>query len=321
MRKVTCKDCKKQYDYDKDDFCPKCGSYNPPVDPGSTRIERELLSRFGDGREGQKRAAPARQPGPVQTGAPRPAPKAAANRRTPVKQYKPSGVGAAVEGRARHDKRIEGCGSCKKRPKEKDYNRGPVIMVVVIIAVALLANLLPVVVTYVVDMGTRASAAITSAEGAGGQMEIVTEVHGIGEEFSLNRVKVTVDDLWWVDLSSIPSYEQKGMRCLAVSVNITGGEVAENLAIAVPVIELEDGTQIPLNHDGSFAHAVRKLELYNITLSDYQWESNLWGQFMFFLPEDITGTVHLILNEFQEGNPDSPKTAAVHSVPLELPSL
>ena len=44
MRKVTCKDCGRRYDYDVDDFCPKCGSYNPPDDPGSTQLERELLA-------------------------------------------------------------------------------------------------------------------------------------------------------------------------------------------------------------------------------------------------------------------------------------
>ena len=29
MRKVTCASCGRPYDYDSDDFCPKCGSYNP----------------------------------------------------------------------------------------------------------------------------------------------------------------------------------------------------------------------------------------------------------------------------------------------------
>lgn len=46
MRKVTCKDCGKHYDYEVDDFCPRCGSYNPPGDVRSTQMEQELLSRF-----------------------------------------------------------------------------------------------------------------------------------------------------------------------------------------------------------------------------------------------------------------------------------
>ncbi len=31
MRMVICKDCKKRYDFDRDDFCPRCGAFNPPA--------------------------------------------------------------------------------------------------------------------------------------------------------------------------------------------------------------------------------------------------------------------------------------------------
>lgn len=30
MRKVRCYDCGKTYDFDVDDFCPKCGAFNQP---------------------------------------------------------------------------------------------------------------------------------------------------------------------------------------------------------------------------------------------------------------------------------------------------
>lgn len=30
MRKVRCYDCGKSYDFDVDDFCPKCGAFNQP---------------------------------------------------------------------------------------------------------------------------------------------------------------------------------------------------------------------------------------------------------------------------------------------------
>lgn len=30
MRKVQCYDCGKSYDFDVDDFCPKCGAFNQP---------------------------------------------------------------------------------------------------------------------------------------------------------------------------------------------------------------------------------------------------------------------------------------------------
>lgn len=30
MRLIVCEDCKKRYDYDEDEFCPRCGSFNQP---------------------------------------------------------------------------------------------------------------------------------------------------------------------------------------------------------------------------------------------------------------------------------------------------
>ena len=75
MRKITCADCGKHYDFDKDDFCPRCGSFNQPPNSGATRLEQELLSRFSSGQ--------ARQTGgrsvsaPVSKGRPAAAPYAA----------------------------------------------------------------------------------------------------------------------------------------------------------------------------------------------------------------------------------------------------
>lgn len=38
VQKIVCEECGKHYDYQKDDFCPRCGAFNPPrrtwgVDP------------------------------------------------------------------------------------------------------------------------------------------------------------------------------------------------------------------------------------------------------------------------------------------------
>lgn len=30
MRKVQCYNCGRRYDFDEDDFCPRCGAFNPP---------------------------------------------------------------------------------------------------------------------------------------------------------------------------------------------------------------------------------------------------------------------------------------------------
>ena len=40
--RLVCSECKKVYDYDVDDFCPRCGAYNPPPkDGGSTATVRK----------------------------------------------------------------------------------------------------------------------------------------------------------------------------------------------------------------------------------------------------------------------------------------
>ena len=31
MRQIVCEDCKRRYDYDRDEFCPRCGAFNQPV--------------------------------------------------------------------------------------------------------------------------------------------------------------------------------------------------------------------------------------------------------------------------------------------------
>lgn len=42
--RLVCEECKKAYDYDIDDFCPRCGAYNPPPktwDSGGQAIIRK----------------------------------------------------------------------------------------------------------------------------------------------------------------------------------------------------------------------------------------------------------------------------------------
>ena len=36
MRRIVCEDCKRVYDPDKDDFCPRCGAFNQPVKTWTT---------------------------------------------------------------------------------------------------------------------------------------------------------------------------------------------------------------------------------------------------------------------------------------------
>ena len=36
MRRIVCDECGKPYDYDRDEFCPKCGAFNQPVKTRTT---------------------------------------------------------------------------------------------------------------------------------------------------------------------------------------------------------------------------------------------------------------------------------------------
>ena len=44
MRKVICQECRKAYDYDVDDFCPRCGAFNIPAKSQRTMIRVDGLS-------------------------------------------------------------------------------------------------------------------------------------------------------------------------------------------------------------------------------------------------------------------------------------
>lgn len=69
MRNVTCTSCGKHYDYDADDFCPKCGSYNP------RRVGRLRAPYPALRLEGHSRPAPPHPPGALRLVPPSPAPR------------------------------------------------------------------------------------------------------------------------------------------------------------------------------------------------------------------------------------------------------
>ena len=43
MRRIVCEDCKKLYDYDKDEFCPRCGAFNQPVKTWDTDSQGNVI--------------------------------------------------------------------------------------------------------------------------------------------------------------------------------------------------------------------------------------------------------------------------------------
>ena len=81
-------------------------------------------------------------------------------------------------------------------------------------------------------------------------------------------------------------------------------------------LRLEDGTAFLAEDDASLARQLKDAGVYLVTLSDAQWEDPLYGQMIFFVPEDASGGAVLAL---YEGEPDSSTPSAVHQIPLELP--
>lgn len=43
MRRIVCEDCKKSYDYAKDEFCPRCGAFNPPQKTWGTDSQGNIV--------------------------------------------------------------------------------------------------------------------------------------------------------------------------------------------------------------------------------------------------------------------------------------
>ena len=41
--RIVCEECRKAYDYEKDDFCPRCGAYNPPAKNWTVNSRGEVI--------------------------------------------------------------------------------------------------------------------------------------------------------------------------------------------------------------------------------------------------------------------------------------
>lgn len=313
MRRVVCKDCGKHYDYDRDDFCPKCGSYNPPAGAGATGLEQEQLARFGDARRTQGLREP---PQPSEgRAAPSPAPAGtgpALPRRTPpvrsgggAKQavYRPSGVGAAPEPVKKHASRIESCPACEA-PERPSRGKPVAVAVVLVLLLILAANLLPVLLEKVGSAGTDQPGPVG---------------HEVWEEFRVNGVRVTVEDAAWVALDGDSALYRPGFECLAVSVWVTGGERVDNLSIDTPRILLQDGSEIALEDDAKLSRRLEGHGIYSVNLRDYQWEDPLMGEFVFFLPEGTRGEAALCIREYAPGSAENPQLRTEHQVSIVLP--
>lgn len=284
MRKVTCASCGRPYDYDSDDFCPKCGSYNPPPDRAGARPAQAPPARVSAASKDRPR--PAAQPKTPPVGP-----------RT-VSYGGPQGVPPWEEPPARRQ-------------------RSPLkLLVLVLVSLFLLCIVLPFVLGLMLNL-SEAFAGRRPEPGAVAQAEPAGGTHALWEPFSIHGTQqVTVEDPWEVDLTYVPLARREGFRCLAVDLWVVGGERRDDLTFFPAELRLEDGTALLAEDDASLARQLKDAGVYLVTLSDAQWEDPLYGQMIFFVPEDASGGAVLAL---YEGEPDSSTPSAVHQIPLELP--
>ena len=284
MRKVTCASCGRPYDYDSDDFCPKCGSYNPPPDRAGAR--------------------PAQAPPARVSAASKDRPRPAAQPKTP-----PVGPRTVSYGGPQG-------GTTWEEPPARRQRSPLKLLVLVLVSLFLLCIVLPFVLGLMLNL-SEAFAGRRPEPGAVAQAEPAGGTHALWEPFSIHGTQqVTVEDPWEVDLTYVPLARREGFRCLAVDLWVEGGERRDDLTFFPAELRLEDGTALLAEDDASLARQLKDAGVYLVTLSDAQWEDPLYGQMIFFVPEDASGGAVLAL---YEGEPDSSTPSAVHQIPLELP--
>ena len=284
MRKVTCASCGRPYDYDSDDFCPKCGSYNPPPDRAGAR--------------------PAQSPPARVSAASKDRPRPAAQPKTP-----PVGPRTVSYGGPQG-------GTPWEEPPARRQRSPLKLLVLVLVSLFLLCIVLPFVLGLMLNL-SEAFAGRRPEPGAVAQAEPAGGTHALWEPFSIHGTQqVTVEDPWEVDLTYVPLARREGFRCLAVDLWVEGGERRDDLTFFPAELRLEDGTALLAEDDASLARQLKDAGVYLVTLSDAQWEDPLYGQMVFFVPEDASGGAVLAL---YEGEPDSSTPSAVHQIPLELP--
>ena len=293
MRSITCTSCGKRYDYDADDFCPKCGSYNPPpARQGLSAAPRPQPSRPHQPARPVSPHPPAGRSTRPAAAPPRATPSAAPLHATPA-------AGRSGSVRARPAPRFAPFEETPKRSFSPLALGAVVLFAVtaVILAAALIGTF---------SAGETPDAPEPEPDPTG--------PHEQYEAFSMHGWSVTVEDVWEPDLPDSVHIPQG--RCAAVDLWISGGSRVSGASFATPYLVLEDGSQVDAaDGDALLSRQLKNAGIYDVVPADAQWDDPLYGQIVFFLPQDAAGSVVLVL----PGASVDGAAAPLHTIPLELP--
>lgn len=280
MRQVTCRECARIYDYDQDDTCPKCGSYNPPAGAGATELESQLLSRFDSNRARQGAAAAIK-------------PSVKATMGAGADPFAPRSAGAPPR-LAPHL-----CVSPREDERLPKVNFTPFFLLVAVAVVVLAVVLLPVL-SNLISMPPQPE----------------TSFFATGESFPLGKLTVTVDDCRWLEVSEENRLHREGFDILLVELYAEGGESYKKTdPVGSTYLQLDEGMCYPETNPLDKSR-LQELGLQPVDLTSVLWEDPLLGELVFYIPEDTTSAM-LVLDELRAGK-DTP--VATRYVELALPN-
>ena len=295
MRNVICSSCGKRYNYDEEDFCPKCGSYNPPPE---WRRQGGVPRQQGGAAPSHRAPQPARSAPPRPATPPRPAGGPAPKLRTPHAGGRRPDGGVRTPSRPAWE--AESAPSGRKR-----LISGAVALACVLLAV--IAFTYYVLIEPEPDRREPEGPLLTE----GGFFD-----HLPLEPFDLNGWSVTVEDAWEPELPASSAIPEG--RCIAVDLWIEGGARISGASFATPYLLLPDGSQVDaVDGDALLSRQLKNAGVYDIVPADAQWEDPLYGQVVFFVPQEVQGTATLVLPAAAEED----AVPTLHYIDVELPAL
>jgi|GEM_PF-2884024 len=298
MKHVVCSSCNKTYDFSKDGFCPKCGTFNQPKPSGRNQVEEELLARFTgapakrapSGTQHNKSAAEpyGRQ---VSTGSPnRQATPGASGRQVtagPSTQH----TTPPPHGSYYPPPQFRGT----QTPSSMRQSVGILILVIIIVAVVVVAALVGAV--------SRAASPGAWAQGSWGQgfdsdiyddTNYEYEYFLPGEKIALDTGVLQVNSVRWVELSDYPALKEYGYRCLAISISAEGTPT-DDWYLDDPELLFPSDYSLyayPI-YDEALLEEFQALGLHAIDSWDLSTSLPFDGELLYYVPEEAQGACHM----------------------------